>query len=306
MFRNVVVGINGEESARDAVALAADLLARPAELTLVHVYPDTAFAWRGAIGTHGDDEDDHTRELVESARERTGVDVHLRWYPSSSVGHGLHEIADGLGADLLVIGASRRGPLGRALAGDDARAALSGAPCAVGIAPAGYGGPREEVHEIGVGYDGSAESELALAVARTIAAERHAGLSAMQVLTHPAYLFAEPVASDDESIDDLAGRTEPLSALEGVDARVVYGHPAEELARYSSFVDLLVVGSRGYGPVGRLVHGSTSRQLAHRAHSALLVLPRAAEEAESDRAAHGRGGVVTASAASDHGSPTSR
>lgn len=300
MFRNVVVGINGEQSARDAVALAAGLLAEPAELTLVHVYPDAGFAWRGAFSAYDDAEDDRTRKLVQDARELTGARVHLRWYPSSSVGHGLHEIADSHGADLLVTGSSHRHLLGRALAGDDTRGALSGAPCAVAIAPAGYGGLGQEIRKIGVGYDGSPESKRALAVARTIAAERHARLSAMQVLTLPRYLFAEPAASDDESIDDLVERTtEPVSALQGVERCVVYGHPAEELARYSSSVGLLVVGSRGYGPIGRLVHGSTSRQLVHSAHSPLLVLPRPAHGAELDLAPRGRPEVVGAGASSD-------
>jgi len=36
---------------------------------------------------------------------------------------------------------------------------------------------------------------------------------------------------------------------------------AEALDLYSGSLDLLVVGSRGYGPVGRLVHGSTSQRL---------------------------------------------
>jgi Universal stress protein family len=51
-------------------------------------------------------------------------------------------------------------------------------------------------------------------------------------------------------------------------------HPAEELACWGDTVDLLVVGSRGFGPVGRLVHGSTSRGLLQTAHWPLLVLTR--------------------------------
>jgi len=47
---------------------------------------------------------------------------------------------------------------------------------------------------------------------------------------------------------------------------------------FSASVDLLVVGSRGYGPLGRLVHGSTSHRLARLARCPLLVLPRAAGE----------------------------
>jgi hypothetical protein len=45
---------------------------------------------------------------------------------------------------------------------------------------------------------------------------------------------------------------------------------------FSASVDLLVVGSRGYGPLGRLVHGSTSNELARVSCCPLLVLPRAA------------------------------
>jgi len=56
--------------------------------------------------------------------------------------------------------------------------------------------------------------------------------------------------------------------------RHAYGVPAEELALYSASLDLSVVGSRGYGPIGRLVHGSTSQKLARTARCPLLVLPR--------------------------------
>jgi hypothetical protein len=41
-------------------------------------------------------------------------------------------------------------------------------------------------------------------------------------------------------------------------------------------LDILVVGSRGYGPVRRLVLGSTADYLERHARCSLLVLPRAA------------------------------
>src|SRR3954453_11132818 len=56
------------------------------------------------------------------------------------------------------------------------------------------------------------------------------------------------------------------------------------LALYSSSLDLLIVGARGYGPVGRLIHGSTSQQLAHTARCPLLVLARVAHASEMDEA----------------------
>jgi len=44
--------------------------------------------------------------------------------------------------------------------------------------------------------------------------------------------------------------------------------------------DVLVIGSRSFGPVGRFVHGSVAQRLARSARCPLLVLNRAAREAE--------------------------
>jgi hypothetical protein len=49
-------------------------------------------------------------------------------------------------------------------------------------------------------------------------------------------------------------------------------------------VDLLIVGSRGYGPVGSVFHGSVSSYLERHAASALLVLPRDLDESPSSGA----------------------
>ncbi|HWJ50911.1 MAG TPA: universal stress protein [Solirubrobacteraceae bacterium] len=65
-----------------------------------------------------------------------------------------------------------------------------------------------------------------------------------------------------------------IAELEDVEAHAAYGDPAEELALFGASVDLLVVGSRGYGPIGRLVHGSTSQRLVRLARCPVLVLPR--------------------------------
>jgi nucleotide-binding universal stress UspA family protein len=56
---------------------------------------------------------------------------------------------------------------------------------------------------------------------------------------------------------------------------------AEELALYGAAVDLLIVGSRGYGPLGRIMHGSVSEKLARTARCPLLVLTRGARERDA-------------------------
>jgi hypothetical protein len=60
-----------------------------------------------------------------------------------------------------VVAATRRGPLGRVVAGDDAGATIDGAACSVPIAPVHYAGhvrPLQRIAEVGLDVQRSAES----------------------------------------------------------------------------------------------------------------------------------------------------
>jgi nucleotide-binding universal stress UspA family protein len=293
MFKQIIVGVDGREGGRDAVALAKLLVAAGGELTLAHVVPGDADVNRGASAAYEAPEAERAEAVLETVREETGVEAHLRWRGSSSVGRGLHELCELIGADLVVVGSSRRGLLGRVLIGDDTSAALNGAPCSIAIAPTNYSQQRGAMREIGVGYDGSPESEHALSVARMLAAASGAKLSAFEAVSLPSDAFLGPGAVDNTPrrlLDDARGR---IAALGDVEPRVAYGQPAEELALYSASLDLLIVGSRGYGPVGRLIHGSTSQQLARSARCPLLVLTRTSRPSATDEAAeHARKDMV--------------
>jgi nucleotide-binding universal stress UspA family protein len=281
MFKNVVVGVDGREGGRDATALAKTLLAANGELTLAHVFVENEVGsrvWRDP-GVEGRREQAH--KLLERAAGEAGIKPQLRWRGATSVGRGLHEIAEAIEADLLVVGSSRRGLLGRIRLADDTRAALNGAPCAIGVAPAGYHTePSALMREIGVGYDGSPESQQALAIARTVANETGAKLSAFQAVAVPSYVLHGRTAVDGDLIKEVVDEARSqIAAFDGVEAHSAYGDPGEELTLYSASLDLLILGSRNYGPLGRLVHGSTSQQLARTARCPLLVLTRAAREA---------------------------
>jgi len=288
MFKQIVVGVDEHEGGRDAIALARNVLARDGELTLAYVFAGDPHVYRSASAAYEASERERASELLERTRAETGVQAHLRWRGSPSVGRGLHELCEVIGADLLVVGSSRRGLLGRVLIGDDTRAALNGAPCAIAIAPAGYSHQPVAMREIGVGYDGSPESEHAVAVARKVAAQCGAKLSAFEAVSLPTYAFLGGPAPIDDAFEDLVDDARKrIEALDGVEPHAAYGHPAVELGVYSASLDLLIVGSRGYGPMGRLIHGSTSQQLAHTARCPLLVLTRAARAIETPEAAEG-------------------
>ncbi|HSO98049.1 MAG TPA: universal stress protein, partial [Solirubrobacteraceae bacterium] len=291
MFKNVIVGVDGKDGSRDAIVLARRLVERDGALTLAYVYWDETHVWRGSNADFDLAEREQAHELLERTREEAEIDAQLRWHGSSSVGRGLHEVAEAADADLLIIGSPNSGLLGRIHVTQSIHDALNGAPCAVALAPAGYSHEPSAMREIGVGYDGSPESEHAIAVAREIARQHDAKLSAFEAISVPTAITHRHSASSETTIDDLVAQArDQIAALGGVEPHAAYGNPAEELALYGASLDLLVIGSRGYGPRKRLVHGSTASHLARRARCPLLVLTRSAREhtTNGDAGAAGR------------------
>jgi nucleotide-binding universal stress UspA family protein len=267
MFNNVLVGVDGTAHGRDAIALASRLKDPEGKLTLAHVHPGEFHPLYAITPDLLAEEHDASVKLLEQERAAGAPEAELVSIVAASAGSGLHRQAEDQGADLLVVGSSGRSALGRAMLGDDTRAALNGSPSAVAIAARGYAAHPKPISRVGVAYNGSPESESALASARELAAANKAGIYALEVISIPSYaltgIMAAPVG---DSIDALLAEAgERMGKLADVDGRAVYGNQ----------LDILVVGSRGYGPVRRLVLGSTSDYLERHARCSLLVLPRA-------------------------------
>ena len=274
MFDNVLIAIDGRQGGRDAIALAKQLAGPNASFALAHVYGSAVYA-RGATRDVPVEREAALR-LLSAERKAARMDADLVSTGFVSPARGLHQLAEQGGADLLVVGSSRHALLGRVLLGDDARASLDGAPCAVAIAPRGYADSPDRLLEVGVGYDGSPESEQALMAARELARSHGARIRALSVVSLKNVRDEKPIPADwPEAAERLVDeRLNRLSELPGIEGDAVYGGPREELSRFSGEVDLLIVGSRGYGPLGRLLHGSISRYLVRHAACPLLVLAR--------------------------------
>lgn len=275
MFKNVLIGVDGRSGGRDAVALASRLVGAQGQLTLIHVHLETT-----GIVVHDFDSSarDEAQRLLEGEREATGVTAELVSIAAPSVGAGLHRLAEQDPADLLVVGTCRHGFVGRVLLGDDTRASLDAAPCAVAIPPLGYAQTSAPIQVIGVGYDASPESHAALALGRILAAGGDAKVRALTVVPALPFAYAGLAQMDlareiDMLLDEARDR---LGALDGVEGRAAYGLPGEELAAFGEEVDLLLVGSRSYGPRRHLMLGGTAKALSRAARCPLLVLPRAA------------------------------
>jgi nucleotide-binding universal stress UspA family protein len=74
-----------------------------------------------------------------------------------------------------------------------------------------------------------------------------------------------------------------------VEAETLVGDPAGILRDFSEGLDLLVVGSRGYGPLRAVLLGSVSRRLMTEAHCPVIVVPRGVEAALEALTGNARG-----------------
>jgi nucleotide-binding universal stress UspA family protein len=284
MFSTIVIGFDGSSRGLDALALAEALAAPETELVVCCVRPPAVYADLVSEG----DLREKAHQRLQAARSRLGDRPHTRFEirEAFSAGAGLHDEAERSHADLIVVGASHRSGVGRIFPGSVTRQVLHAPPCAVAVAPHGLH-LREEpaIREIGVAFDGGPESRVALDAAAAMVREHHARLRVITVVEPElvsagwasAWVYPE-VRDELRRAAETAGR-EALEALGGgIEASldVVEGIPAEELVLASARLDLLVMGSRGYGPIRRALLGTVSSRVADSAACAVLIVPRGA------------------------------
>lgn len=287
----IVVGYDEREVSRDAVALAR-LLAETAgaRLLVATVFPyDARTMGLDAYG-HALDEDGR-RVLVPVLEELRGsVEADGEALGDHSAPRALHGLIEGSGADAVVLGSSQHAEIGRILAGTTAERLLHGSPCPVAVAPRGYRDSEPGLRVIAVAFDGSPESRAALRLAGDLATRAGATVRVIGVL--PGVAAAGPKAMQartewraqlrDEVHDAASALPSELRAL----PIVAEGDPASVLLEHAEQgVDLLVTGSRAYGPVRRVLLGSVSSALMRAAPCPVLVVPRAESEGPADRSA---------------------
>jgi len=295
MFKTIVVGVDGRDGGRDALSLAGRLaLVNGGELIAVRALPIEYYVSRGGAPAFSEIAVDDAKAELRADLTAAGLEARIVVVGDASPARALHRVAEADEADLIVVGSTHRGRIGAVLAGDDAAATLHGAPCPVAVAPRGLA-EREwaAVAKIGVGFDGSPESRQALALAAAIAGSAGAEILVRSVVEHAV---ADPDAAPDDEDWLERARAAALGdlrdALDGIETEtsgaVVAGAPVQALTILSERVDLLVVGSRAWGPVRRILLGSTAVRLMRDARCPLLVLPRGAATGQPGEREPGR------------------
>jgi len=286
MFRKVIVGYDGSESAQDALALAGRLRDHAGELLLAGIYPVHQLAGRlPALRVAAEAHAETTEVMLAAAAEAlVGEESVTQAIGSASPARGLAELTERESPDLLVIGSSRHAAEGRVRLGRVAQRLLHGAPCPVAVAPRGLH-ETEDLHHIGVAYDGSAEAEAALELGFHLAADQHAALTLYCAVAPdhgvpPLHLGASEVAAAARDVHDWARgllRAAADRAPAGVNPETLLleGSPAQAITeRADRVLDVLLVGARSYGFAHRVLLGSESEGLLNRATFPVIVVPR--------------------------------
>ncbi|HTU98013.1 MAG TPA: universal stress protein [Solirubrobacteraceae bacterium] len=285
-IERIAAAVNGRPEGDDAAVLGAAITdAVGGDLMLISVEPELPLMLPGASRRRMREE---TKTMLASTRDsfapgaRSGVDSDL------SDARGIKRLVAQEHRQLVVCGSSHRGDEGQVLMGRTTRQLVEHEQCALAIAPHGLSSRGQvDIKRIAVGYDGTPEARAALSLAAAIATGCGARLIVRGVVDDriPALgwpsLWIEPFRECwDEVMDDevvsLRTRIEAATAQLSVPISIEVDRdvPSASLLDLSAAADLLVIGSRRWGPLARLVLGGTGEALTHGARCSVLIVPR--------------------------------
>jgi nucleotide-binding universal stress UspA family protein len=249
-FARILVGVDSTEASLEAVRQGERLRDPGGSLDVVTALELAVTAQAGFAATPAAAQlEAEAQEALEAARKAVpGGSFRVVEGRADQV---LLDEARAVDATLVAVGSHEISrPVGIAL-GSVATTLLHTAPCSVLLARE----PQQEAfpRRIVVGVDGSAEAELAAAV---------------------AFALGERIGAEVWPVAARDGKDFDISAVDGIATNVLVedGSPVDALVAAAAEAGLLVVGSRGLTGVRAL--GSVSERVAHQAPCSVLVVRR--------------------------------
>jgi len=282
----VIAGVDGGASGKDALVLgrwAADVLGVPLVVAVVH--PEPAGGAGRVDAEWIADRHRAAEAVLDGARavlRDTNGAVEYRPVASTSAAHGLHDLAEELDAQVIVVGSGRAAPPMRLFAGSTAERLLAGSVCPVAVAPAGMPSPPGSIARIGVAFIDTPDAYAALESAAYLARQTGSGLRLYTVVADNETTLPPLIGEDSErAFLSLAGEqyetslSAAVATVPGIEAdfKILTGNVVDTLSELDE-VDVLFCGSRGYGPARRVLLGGVSTKLMRRARRPIVVVPR--------------------------------
>jgi nucleotide-binding universal stress UspA family protein len=287
MHSKILIGFDGSPEGEDALRLGRKISevldARTIVATVISHPPHGV-----EDGEFDEAVSGFCKPLFAKARERLGgLEFQEHATVNDSAAAGIYELTEWLQPTAIVIGSTRHGRSGRVQVGTVGGSLLSGIHSTVAVAPRSYASNRNgSLSQIGVAVDGGSESWRALAAAAGLASRANAPLRVISVMGEPHYVLGgllSPLGPEEyrkyreaewERVYEEAVERIPDGVT--TEPQLLHGDPARSLAEAAGKLDLLVLGSRGYGPVKGTLVGSVSSRVMAAAPCPVLVVPRGA------------------------------
>lgn len=293
MSPQIIVGIDGSRASLTAVEWAVSRAAHTGHgVRIVCVYTlasYTTYGFEGVVATFDPEAlANGARRVVEAAEEYVrslpvadGVSV-----SSEIIGGDPASVLVDLSseAEMIVIGTESHGQIFSRIFGTVSSTVPAYSKCPVVVVPTYEGGkPFVPVERIVVGVEASEKVSLALRTAVGETQAWDANLTVISAVPLPAVngvMTWIPNALDHDVLMSEMKRSLNATvdaAIEGTDLEVkrhaIDGSPAQLLVEFSTAVDLVVVGSRGYSALTQAVLGVTSQAVLSNSSCPVMVVP---------------------------------
>jgi nucleotide-binding universal stress UspA family protein len=290
MASRVVSGYDGSEASEDAVAFGLTWCRSTGDVPIVAtVFPEEHPLGAGRVDVEWATYVREQAEIIQDkARAAVGDAALYRNVASTSAAHGLADLAEDIEAVMLIVGTTQETGLARALLGSITERLLHGATAPVLVVPPGWReSAPDRISSIGVAYVDTRDGREALRIAVQVALRIPAQVTLYSVIGQSSERYSYLIGRTGEQAVLDKARDSFGKALEFAAAGVppeleprtvlLEGAVVDSLAALGpDDVDMLVCGSRGYGPVRRVLLGGVSSRLIRGARLPVAVVPRAA------------------------------
>jgi nucleotide-binding universal stress UspA family protein len=217
------------------------------------------------------------------------VDISVTVHQSTSIPNGVMELAGQHSADLVVVGSSSSGLLGRVALGSVTERLVHTSEVPVAIAPRGYPPSPVPIQRLTVAYGGGADAVGLIATSAKLAKQWNVRLRIASFTARPFTMFGGSIERSAEElvVQQWTRKTTDAVVQQLDDARARVSIPDVDLVIGSGTEwreavesvgwkagDMLLLGSGAAGPLAHVFLGSAASKILRHAPVPVMIVPR--------------------------------